>query len=226
MAEEPAWSEWSSILIEAAAYILRMESRHIFGACFCEEGDLLSQWRGYADGGIAISFIYDSLSQIVNPQGFHLYKCNYDDKEQEAISRHFIEKVCSDDRPKAEETEHFIGNLGEILLIVSAFFKNKAFKEEQEWRLVSKGAIGSYDGRRGFQARGKNLVPYCKVDLGSKDPKKDHNGHDCLSFDEMIAGPRNSRRDYKLLADAFTYLCFSKKIRCVTVRESQIPYRA
>ncbi len=35
-----------------------------FAACFCEDGDLLSQWRGYAKGvgGFAIGFDRDALA--------------------------------------------------------------------------------------------------------------------------------------------------------------------
>lgn len=62
------------------------------GFCLSEKGDLLSQWRGYAqDGeGFAIGFSSDYLDQLGKAQeaefpGFRTLKVIYDEKEQEEV---------------------------------------------------------------------------------------------------------------------------------------------
>ena len=223
MAHEAKGSERSAVLIEAASYINQMRTRHIFATSFCESDDLLSQWRGYADGGVAIGFIHDDLVQATLGQQFHLYKCIYTAEEKEEIGRRFIEAGCSPDT--LENREKAVENLvGEILLLICAFFKHESFWEEQEWRLVSQTAFEAYDEKRGFRTRGRDLIPYYKVALGPHRAV-DHNGNACLPFDEMVAGPRASDSDKRQLADAFMYLCFRERVRCTTVRLSRIPDR-
>ena len=218
------WTPRYSVLRGAADYMERMRMRHIFATSFCESSDLLSQWRGYADGGMAFGFLHDDLVQATSSQKFHLYKCIYKESEKEEITTKFIDMVCAPNVEITGDSESAAANLGEILLLVCAFFKDESFQEEQEWRLISQTALGAYDGKRGFRTRGKELIPYYKVDLGPPSTT-DHNGNACRPFDEMVAGPRSSASDKALLASAFMDLCLLERIRCTTVRSSKIPYR-
>lgn len=62
------------------------------GFCLSEEGDLLSQWRGYADDarGMAIGFSQQYLSKLAESSrgkgqpGFALYQVEYDRQKQES----------------------------------------------------------------------------------------------------------------------------------------------
>jgi hypothetical protein len=83
---------------EKAASVRLQESLHgledinIFAVCFCENGDLLSQWRGYAGGkyGYSIGFDSDALMQIADRNEFTLGRCIYDTAVQRnIISRPF-----------------------------------------------------------------------------------------------------------------------------------------
>jgi len=64
-----------------------LEDINIFAACFCENGDLLSQWRGYTGGaaGYSIGFDSDSLMQIGSATKFTLGRCIYDADVQRKI---------------------------------------------------------------------------------------------------------------------------------------------
>ena len=131
-------------------YCLQSRHRHIFATSFCESDDLLSEWRGYADGGIAIGYIHDVLVRATSGQQFHLHKCIYTTEDKEEIGRRFIETGCSPDN--LGNREKITEKLAETLLLICAFFKDESFREEQEWRLVSQNAFGAYDEKRGWSA--------------------------------------------------------------------------
>lgn len=79
-------------LEESLAFAERMFEG--LGFCLSEEGDLLSQWRGYADDarGVAIGFSQKYLSKLADSlrgrdrPGFSLYQVEYDkDKQDTAL---------------------------------------------------------------------------------------------------------------------------------------------
>jgi len=62
--------------------------------CFCEQGDLLSQWRGYGgQGGYALGFIGPLLTYM-SPQPVALRKVIYDRSEQEALIANLVQPFC------------------------------------------------------------------------------------------------------------------------------------
>ena len=58
----------SDLAMETIAYIEEVEKQFLiqsFVCCFCEQGDLLSQWRGYTEGsGYALGLSYPLLKKI------------------------------------------------------------------------------------------------------------------------------------------------------------------
>ncbi|MBB3109101.1 hypothetical protein FHS18_001153 [Paenibacillus phyllosphaerae] len=131
--------------------ILKRNDDLFYVACFTEERDKLSQWRGYADdgNGLAIGFDANVLKRIAEKEDLlKLQKVKYSNETVPEIvkqfSRDFLEgiedalykgemqKILFDDSPM-----NFIYSLSTRLLIQeSLFYKNPAFIEEQEWRLV------------------------------------------------------------------------------------------
>ncbi len=71
------------------------------GFCLSEEGDLLSQWRGYADDGkgISIGFSKDYLESIANKSlpgifpEIRLHKIEYDSKKQSDLLQSICENI-------------------------------------------------------------------------------------------------------------------------------------
>jgi hypothetical protein len=70
-----------------------LDNINIFATCFCANGDLLSQWRGYTGGtqGYAIGFDSKILKQISESKGFTLGRCIYDVEVQRILVHQAIE---------------------------------------------------------------------------------------------------------------------------------------
>lgn len=111
----------------------------VYVCCFCkDQGDLLSQWRGYAanGGGVAIE---------IEPNGFH-WLAGADNTA--GVMRFW--RVYYTDREKSEIVEQILGfwanqpiqQAARVESAVATFkffvptFKNASFSEETEWRLI------------------------------------------------------------------------------------------
>ena len=126
-----------------------------------EEGDLLSQWRGYGDDGcgVAIGFkwealnLRDALSSKEKKRILTMGDDNYRPKEvvyDEGVGEYF-QDIIGPINEYLQKNDHFPNwnfnmeeNNGEDLLHLSKIIyrperfliKHPAFKEEKEWRLV------------------------------------------------------------------------------------------
>ncbi len=148
-----------------------IEDINIFAVCFCEGRDLLSQWRGYAGGrqGYALGVSVDALMQSADGDGFTLGPCIYD----QAIQRKIVEEAvahCIMDEISltAERRWGFHGPLADILFRCGVFFKDGAFKDEKEWRLVSSTVSYSEEKLR-FRPGNSMLIPYYALPIKSSD---------------------------------------------------------
>jgi hypothetical protein len=127
-----------------------------FVACFSEGGDGLSQWRGYGKsiGGYSLGFQFRDLHAIekrindsqagkmisaATPRiSAEFLPCWYDQQEQMALIAEGFERALR----HCETTRYPVGDssltalLRAILRSVSSCFKDSAFKDEHEWRLV------------------------------------------------------------------------------------------
>jgi DUF2971 family protein len=114
----------------------------VYLVCFCRNGDLLSQWRAYGQaGGYAIGFDSTVLKSIT---GNHvmLAPVLYHGSQQEQLIRDLVQRwrhLFKD--AKLEEFDKQIRRLGAFVFaqafsFFAATFKNEAFREEDEWRLI------------------------------------------------------------------------------------------
>ncbi|WP_196773074.1 DUF2971 domain-containing protein [Mycobacterium asiaticum] len=149
-----------------------------FAACFCESGDLLSQWRGYAGGlgGFAVGFTRDALtkhSYVMTPHfsqwGFIplavLKPVVYGDDDGEAAADNFIKLLQDPNAPELMRTSIGEPTMGfwmilQYVLQEIAVVKHWAFSEEKEWRLFWSG-----DQRwpPKIRPRASGLVPYLDI---------------------------------------------------------------
>jgi len=114
---------------------------HPFVASFCENGDLLSQWRGYSkgDAGVALGLWLRPLSGRDN---FMLRKVIYEPEEQRRLVRTVVEawvtayrrRLTEVGAPQKPDWSVLSQALDEQLLS----FKHPGFAEEQEWRLITR----------------------------------------------------------------------------------------
>jgi Protein of unknown function (DUF2971) len=159
-----------------------LEDINLFAACFCEDGDILSQWRGYGGGsqGYAIGFTSNALTKSGADHGFTLGKCIYDTDLQNTIVEQAIESCLYEETAIPwRGSWGFHGPLADILFRCGAFFKEPSFAEENEWRLVS-SAIMFHDSQLEVRAGRSMPTPYFRLPIG---------GDDAPSILHVVVGP-------------------------------------
>jgi Protein of unknown function (DUF2971) len=146
-----------------------------FAACFCESGDLITQWQAYAEGtgGYAIGFSWDAL--VEHSFAFHpestamgttafpagLRRMAYDTPAAEAMADGVVGGLRNAyENPQAGFVRGMINGgeaglyfLATLLMADLATVKHGAWKHEQEWRLIAVSEpqypVNSRPGRNG-----------------------------------------------------------------------------
>lgn len=139
-------------------------------ACFCEDPDLLSQWRGYGDNtqGIALEFPRGYLRPYF--PGTRMERVIYTGDET-------VEKLLpllTDEFFFLQDVEKAFGlEPGEresmIFRTICGLlprFKHRGFEEEREWRFFVQGAMVPDEVE--FRVRNSHLVPYVKLKTKQK----------------------------------------------------------
>jgi hypothetical protein len=173
--------------IDTVLYPVGMIGGGFYAACFCEEGDLLSQWRGYSGGvgGYSLGFKVRDLQrhrrESAPERQFVLRPVVYDTAEQRELVRAFLldidgalaELLAGDLAPREQEV-HAIAyaTIQRQMLECMLTMKNPAFREEREWRLIlyrsgwgrEPEATVDYRPTRSF------IVPYVALDITPMGP--------------------------------------------------------
>lgn len=133
-------------------------------ACFSENGDKLSQWRGYGDDGygLSIGFSFFSLETLVNKdESLKLIQVEYpgqvnNDNSSAKIreySKDIIDSILNiiaiGDTKKFFSKETYALDIfhelsSRVFIQESIRFKNPAFEEEAEWRIVFDDELDKY----------------------------------------------------------------------------------
>ncbi len=140
---------------------------------FSENGDLLSQWRGYCAGGAgySIGFSGEYLEAVARARGSELSPCIYDLDEQNAVARKLLMDaipVYREHRGKTDMTvrHHMVNHVYHTVFPVLPRMKHPSYAEEREWRLIFTASWYRKGGRWLFFRPGKSmLVPYFKIKL-------------------------------------------------------------
>ena len=201
--------------------------RRCFAACFCADGDLLSQWRGYAGGtgGYAIGIDRDGLASRTYaihrtrwpgdrplPTRTILRPVAYGEEDGiAAIDEHiqwlmqspFWGSAATDQRPIARNEARNL--LFTLLVEAVTTIKADAFSEEKEWRLIS--VVDSSDSPADVRARARGLVPY--VDVSVNIPEKSTTAREQELHQEahptivdLVVGPGPEKAEQVLAAKA------------------------
>lgn len=136
----------------------RSSPLHVYVSCFCESGDLLSQWRGYGGvGGYAVGFRSDTLEKRAKV---------FPMAEFENVRYGFNESVTG-------ASGLFPGYLSSETTLMRDYLKpltmikNDAFEEEQEWRvMIPRDHI---DEITKFRVGPVGVTPYLTVDFRPED---------------------------------------------------------
>src|ERR1035437_7701891 len=142
--------------------------------CFCQEPDLLSQWRGYGalGGGFALGFSTEAILDHIQGTDLIVSQVYYDRAKQLTLVRETIKCACQtlirvaanvDDRKDikelARQTARFVMSILYQLIVA---LKSAAFQEEREWRVVNfvpEQSSVEFVVRRGI------VVPYVTLSL-------------------------------------------------------------
>lgn len=114
--------------------------KSIYISCFSKTSDLLSQWRAYADDGKGVAIGFD-LDMLASADNIFVREIIYADDVVQEESESTLE-IVADSMPtvlnkhKAFDKEERIDIFLHELITELAKFKNPAFKEEEEVRLI------------------------------------------------------------------------------------------
>lgn len=210
------------------------------GFCLSENGDLLSQWRGYADDafGLSIGFSRQKLKSYINSicvekAEYFLRKVIYREKEQEeAVIEEYtsMKKLAKDlERPKFGRLSSLVIPQPQIerqnryregveKLHHSAiqqlsgiyFLKDIAFEEEREWRITTRLHY-RHQACAKFRAVRDRIIPFETLSFGKA--KAD-------LIEKIIIGPKNTTP-----VMVIQKLLKSHGFKDVEVTRSKIPYK-
>lgn len=194
-------------------------------ASFSADGDLLSQWRAYAPegGGCAIGFNSAALIARARDHNFTLMKCVYEQDQHKILIKNLVDEWLAKDfnmesgridpaRPYtivALRTggDDFVRDLAKLAPII----KNSAFREENEWRLVSTGGINA--DKLSFRPGRSMIAPYFPLPLGD----------DRLNYIKTVTvGPA----PHPQLAQSSVQMVLARwKVSNVNTKISKVPHR-
>ena len=157
--------------------ITRIANINVCSVSFCRNPDLLSQWRGYSGSGVgyAIGFCSAALLEVAHDNNCRLGRCIYDELAQVKIVNELMDQVVYQAaRHRASHAYTVNVTLAsafeKALIKLGAFFKDAAFSEEDEWRIVTD--VKFYKEKSfGFRAGKSMLVPFYKLDVMAKSWK-------------------------------------------------------
>lgn len=167
----------------------------IYVACFCEEDDLLSQWRGYGSMGSGYAIGFDT-NRLNHPRdSIRLRKVEYSRDEQKQILHKILEVVGDSlkrvtkgmtyDTARPHADSHAL-IFEEEVVKYAAFFKHPTFREEQEWRLIYFPTENSYSSQIKFRSGSLGIIPYTQISLPDG---KNNDQEGILPIASMRIGP-------------------------------------
>lgn len=191
----------------------------VYACCFCERPDMLSQWRGYGASGqsVSIQFDADQLSALASGQQFELSKVIYGRKQAITLLR----KRLSSAESTASIVRSLMGSPDgsdytaddarrTSILDLAPRFKNDAFEEEKEWRIIVKAHVAK---KIDYRVRDNVIIPY--VNIGSSDSR--------LPITRVTVGPgKDSELTRRSIEKFISQNIFYNSVEVAT---SNIPFR-
>ena len=150
-------------------------SRSFYVTCFCDDGDLLSQWRAYGanGGGYALGF---SAYEIAWPGPCGLRRVIYDPAVQQRLVRGTIQRACGAFAAIAARATRaeldasltfpaFASLLANHLHEFEVTFKHDTFAAEKEWRFIIVAALDGIVPHVQFRTDRALPIPYLYTPL-------------------------------------------------------------
>lgn len=174
-------SPWEKVLAEHLTQLFGTPL-HTFGqpfiVSFCEDGDLLSQWRAYG-GTSGFSLAFSPLSQgervrLICKDGFRtmVKKVVYDEDKQRERLRFFLKRLINlvsgfSFATTSSEGASAHAELSLLLILEMTDWvcatKHRAFSEEKEWRIITYPKGATLVGTRSEDYEGVSVRPTSKL---------------------------------------------------------------
>ena len=194
---------------------------------FSEERDSLSQWRAYGGpSGFAVGFSSRVLRAATEKLEWFLAPCIYDPATQRGLVRALVEEVLEENLggllPGIEDEEedtalkNMGGNLRPDLHTYAPILKDESFKEEREWRIISRPiSVQRLDYREGRSL----IVPYYRLPLCEDNQN--------LELHEVVIGPTpDAERSKSSLSSLIRgRKVAAQRMNWVSIVVSKVPYR-
>ena len=149
------------------------EPEDVFVVSLSEDGDLLSQWRGYTPSscGFNVAFDPEALREAAwELDRMQLVRCIYDEKKQKAFALDLLDAYLKEFVSSSTAGEHEISFQQGLIAsfkvrstFAAAVMKHHSFAEEKEWRLLG---VCRELPRFQFRAGKSCLTPYVELKWG------------------------------------------------------------
>lgn len=146
----------------------------VYVVCFCESGDLLSQWRGYGKNeGYVIEFRADSLQEGhraigAYPEATGLFPVGYG---EEAVSDGVARTIAAVELFNLNHPGVKASYKALTVAAILATIKHPGFSEEREWRLITAfqdnegEEFGLHSNPTKFRPSNVGLSPYVELSV-------------------------------------------------------------
>lgn len=199
-----------------------IESMNVCVCSFSEERDSLSQWRAYGghSSGFSIGFEGAFLAEVAAQEQWYLAPCIYDPKVQGELVSALVQEVIEENvaRERLGKTEEVMlppgGNLNAYLHRYAPILKDYSFRDEREWRLISRPLMCSFEAFS-FREGKSMLIPFYKF------PLVDSERH--FRLHEVVVGPTPHPKQSAMSARSFLV---KNSQRDVPIEPSKVPYRS
>jgi hypothetical protein len=192
-----------------AAFLKLADKLPCYAACFCGDGNLLSQWRAYGkEGGLSVGFDRHLLGTSEEPG--MLMSVIYEPDEQRDVARDAVGIIAETSSKLSEDvdrTAYWIAAAAGFMTTFVARCKSAEFSEEREWRLIR------YEKREvQFRTTPRMVVPYVALPF-SPDVVRE------LVLGPTLANPAVVERSFRMFLN-------SAGFEHVKIRHSGIPLRS
>ena len=193
----------------------KAKGEDLYCACFSAKADDLGQWRGYGDDGRGCCVGYD-LEGLRQAHSWLSGWVVYERESQNAIAARLADELVGmisphmPDQTGVDLSESARRALARLVPSTFVFFKDPAFREEQEFRLVYAPLAEAKNLPVHFGERRGRIVPYVKLPFEDGAPLR-----------EVWIGPHN---DLGRTRPAIEHLVRERDLDGIAVKPSKIPY--
>jgi hypothetical protein len=138
----------------------------LYVASMCEQGDLLSQWRGYARVGDAYS-VGLSKAALQSKGSWELAKVLYSREEQIQLIQGILDewKLAEDEVHESDRRAIIVHGITTLSTVIASF-KDPSFAGEEEWRMFRHTPP---EGTIKYRASRGHILPYTEIQLEEGD---------------------------------------------------------